>query len=208
MTPDEEAKERILALASERFLTEGFMHVSVDGLASDLGMSKKTLYKHFATKDDLFEQFVDRMTGDLHRQIRGITDLDAPFIEKIDRFMRLLAETAGRMGKPLMVDMQRHKPAIWNRVENFRRERIRENFRAMLTNGVAEGYIRPELNADLIILCFLATVESVINPGVLLSHSFSTREAIQGVLRIYFHGILTEDAGARLRALQNGHTKP
>jgi AcrR family transcriptional regulator len=208
MTPDEQTKERILLSASERFLKEGFVHVSVDELAADLGMSKKTLYKHFESKDALFEQFIDRMTGELHRQIRAITELDSPFIEKIDRFMRLLAETAGRMGKPLMRDMQRHKPEIWNRVENFRRERIRENFRGMLSHGVAEGYIRPDLNADLIVLCFLATVESVINPGVLVTHSFSTREAIQGVLRIYFHGILTEDAGAKLRVLQAGHTTP
>jgi AcrR family transcriptional regulator len=205
MTPGEQTKERILLLASERFLNEGFVHVSVGQLATDLGMSKKTLYKHFESKDALFEQFVDRMTGDLHRQIRAITDLDAPFIEKIDRFMRLLAEKAGRMSKPLMLDMQRHKPEIWNRVEIFRRKRIRQNFSAMLANGVAEGYVRNDLNIDLVVLSFLATVESVINPGVLLSQSFSTREAIQGVLRIYFHGILTEDASSQLRAIQDGH---
>jgi AcrR family transcriptional regulator len=208
MTPDEQTKDRILILASERFLKEGFVHVSVDTLAADLGMSKKTLYKHFESKDALFEQFIDRMTGEMHRRIRAITDLESPFLEKIDRFMRLLAEMAGRMGRPLMLDMQRHKPEIWNRVENFRRERIRENFRAMLTHGVAEGYVRPDLNADLIVLCFLATVESVVNPGVLVTHSFSTREAIQGILRIYFHGILTEDASEQLRALQTGHTNP
>jgi AcrR family transcriptional regulator len=208
MTPDEQAKERILLLASERFLKEGFVHVSVDELAADLGMSKKTLYKHFKSKDALFEQFIDRMTGEMHRQIRAITDLDCPFIEKIDRFMRLLAETAGRMGKPLMRDMQRHKPEIWNRVENFRRERIRQNFRAMLAHGVTEGHVRPELNIDLVVVCFLATIESVINPGVLLSHSFSTREAIQGILRIYFHGILTEDASSQLRVIQDGPTIP
>lgn len=205
MSPGEQTKERILLLASERFLNEGFVHVSVDQLATDLGMSKKTLYKHFESKDALFEQFVDRMTGDMHRQIRAITDLDAPFIEKIDRFMRLLAEKAGRMSKPLMLDMQRHKPEIWNRVEVFRRERIRQNFSAMLANGVAEGYVRNDLNIDIVVLSFLATVESVINPGVLLSQSFSTREAIQGVLRIYFHGILTEDASSQLRAIQDGH---
>jgi hypothetical protein len=122
--------------------------------------------------------------------------------------MRLMAEKAGRMGKPLMRDMQRNRPEMWNKVENFRRERIRQNFRSMLTHGVTEGYVRPEVNVDLIVICFLATVEAVVNPTVLLNHSFSAREAIQGVLRIYFHGILTDDASSQLRVIQNGHTNP
>jgi AcrR family transcriptional regulator len=208
MTSDEQAKERILILASERFLKDGFVHVSVDDLATDLGMSKKTLYKHFESKNALFEQFVERMMGEIHTQVRAITDLECPFIEKIDRFMSMLAEKAGRLSRPLMLDMQRHKPEIWNRVETFRRERIRQNFRAILIDGVNEGHIRPDLNVDLIVVSFLATVESVVNPGVLLHHSFSTREAIQGVLRIYFHGILTGDASTKLRLIQDHHANP
>jgi AcrR family transcriptional regulator len=54
-TKDSETRQRILSTAQQIFLKTGFSKVTMDELANELGMSKKTLYKHFSSKEDLLK---------------------------------------------------------------------------------------------------------------------------------------------------------
>jgi AcrR family transcriptional regulator len=199
----EPVKERILTFASERFFQEGFSKVSVDDLASELVISKKTFYRFFGSKEDLLIQIMDRLVAGVRARFIKILDSDRDFVEKLGEVMTFLGQEVGRLGKPLQADLQRHAPEVWKRIENFRHERITQNFSLLLEQGMEEGFVRKDVNKKIALLSFLGAVENIIRPSVLVNESFSAREALEGIMAIFFHGILTEEAESKLNDIQD-----
>jgi len=199
-------KERIIAAARERFLREGFSKVSIDELAADLAISKKTFYKFFENKDDLLGQIVERILRDMNAGFTAIITSDASFVQKLDQTMAFVGRQVGRLARPFLQDLQRYAPHYWQRVQHFRRQRMAVNIGALFDQGITGGYIREDINPRVLLMAFVGTVESVINPAVLSQESFSSDQAMRSILRIFFHGLLTEDASRELISLQQNQT--
>ena len=195
-------KQRILSFATEKFLREGFSKVTVEEIAGDLLISKKTFYKFFDGKEDLVLQVVAGIMSGMKTRFARIVESEEDFVEKLSVVMALLAHEVSRFGRPFQVDLQRHAPEIWMRVENFRRQRITQYFSRLLAQGVTEGYVRKEINQRIFLLSYLGAVERIVRPSVLIEESFSIREALHGILSVFFEGILTKEARQRLQELQ------
>jgi len=206
MPPLQDTKEMISSFVRERFLSEGLSKVSVADIAADLGISKKTFYKHFRSKEELIYYVVDRVMGDIRASFTGILSSDLDFISKINEFMIFLGRQVGHFGRIVQLDLRKHAPDLFGRVQQFRRERIHEVVGQLLEQGIKEGKVRPDINPRVFILAYLSTVEGIVEPRVLSEESFSTSEALQSILAIFFHGILTKDASARLEQLQQQRT--
>lgn len=195
-------KERILLAAKERFLRDGFARVSVDDLVSEMSISKKTFYKSFGSKDDLLAQIVERIIRELDFGFQAILSSDESFVKKLDNVMLFVGRQIGRVVRPFMFDLQRHAPHLWQRVLEFRRSRMALNIQGLFQEGIRGGYVRSDINTRVMFLAFIGTVETIMVPSLLANESFSGDEAIKSVLRIFFHGILTEDASRQLHDVQ------
>ncbi len=200
-TPD--IKTLILQNARKRFEAEGFSRVSVDDLAADLGMSKKTFYKHFTSKDELLLLVTERLLEGIHGQFRSIVGGDALFLEKLDALISFIGRRLTRLSRPMMRDLQRHSPGIWARVQQFRRERISNDFKGLLIRGVAEGSVRSDVDIDLFLLAFTGAVEAVVNPGVLAEHPLPVQEIVRSIMTLFLRGILTLRAGEEFALIQS-----
>lgn len=195
-------KERIILHARERFFREGFAKISIEGLTADLSMSKKTFYQAFGSKDELIEEILQRKIGEVNSTMEHILSQSRDTVWKLHEIVRYMAGTLSTISKPLLVDIRQNMPHLWKRIEQFRRERLTKNITALLHQGMREGYIRKEVNSRVFLLAYLAAVESIIQADVLANESFSTTEAIQAIMDIFFQGILTESARIGLRDLQ------
>ena len=198
-------KDRIVTLARHRFLSEGFTRVSVDDITSELGMSKKTFYKFFASKEDLVSQIVERLMGEIRITMDHIVDREGDFIEKLHELLLFLGRTISEFHKPFQQDIARHLPGLWQRVQAFRADRINTNISRLLDQGVAAGYLRPDINRQIFLRTYLAAVDGIVTPSVLSNESFSAREAMEGIVKILFQGVLTEDASRLLGELRQRH---
>lgn len=205
--PDTPLKERIIVHASDRFFEEGFSHVSVEEIAGALGISKKTFYKNFGSKDELLLVVTDRLLAGIHGQVRSIVDGDAPFLEKLDALMTFLGQRLSRLSRPMMRDLQRHSPGIWARVQQFRRERISNDFKGLLLRGVAEGFVRGDVDIDLVLLAFTGAVEAVVNPAVLAEYPLPVQDVIRSIMTVFIRGILTFSAGEQFALIQSRKTR-
>jgi phosphoribosylanthranilate isomerase len=101
----------------------------------------------------------------------------------------------------LLRDIQIHSPESWEYIQDFRRKKILNIWGALVDQGKREGLIRPEINSRLFVLSLLGMVEHVVDPTVLAHESFSTEEAVQGIVQILSRGILTEQAVTQLETL-------
>lgn len=202
MSPEVDAKELIISFVREKFLSGGFARLSVDEISSGLAISKKTLYKHFGSKEDLIYQVADRVMGEAREQLSGILSSDHDFITKLNELMTFLGFQIAHFGSVVLLDFRKHAPDLFRRVQQFRRERIHEVLGKLLLQGMREGHIRPDVNVRVFMLAFLSAVENILQPATLAQESFSVHEGLRSILAIFFHGILTEEASTRLEQLQ------
>lgn len=200
-------KKRILDSSLQRFLREGYVRVSVEDIALELGMSKKTFYKHFPSKDELIREVIESMLADLHARVRTIIESDNTFLERLEMLVSFLGRQVGWLALPMMRDVQRHLPHIWKVVEQFRRERISNDFQKLLRQGIEEGLIRSDVNVELFLIAFTGAVEAVMNPSFLSNQPFSGDQGLRSIMTLFFRGILTDSASVSFATLQNKKTE-
>ncbi|AFN74184.1 transcriptional regulator, TetR family [Melioribacter roseus P3M-2] len=185
-------RERILKAAQEKFFREGFSKVSMDMIAAELKMSKKTIYKYYRSKDALLRASVQNLKKNVKKNIGNILKDDLSSIEKI----ALLADTlksmaANRMSANWINDIRVYKPEIWKEIEEMRTRIINKHIYRVFIQGIEEGYI-VDIPPQIILAVFLSSVKSVINPDFILENSFSLKEAVDYTFGVFLNGILTD----------------
>lgn len=203
MPVSSELKERIIVCARDRFFREGFAKISVDEIVSDLSMSKKTFYQHFESKDALVEEVFERKFTEVNAIMNRILAAETDFVHKLQDFVTFVGSMLGTISKAMFSDVQKHLPHLWKRIEQFRRERLTKNLSILVQQGRREGLIRDDVNPRLFLLAYLATVDGIMHAGVLMNESFSAKEALEGIMNIFFNGILTDAGRTQLNELQH-----
>jgi AcrR family transcriptional regulator len=196
---DIQEKDRIIEAAHDKFLRNGITKVTVDEIADDLGMSKKTVYKFFPSKDELLKSVVHFMMGFMERRVEAIVSSDKPFEQKMTEFLALVGGFASRISAQFQRDIQRYAPNLWKEIETFRRERLFVKLETMFVQAKREGVFRSDLDQQLFMLVFIHSVHGIMNPQTLSQHAFSPEMAFKGIFKILFEGVLTEEARTKYR---------
>ena len=179
-------------------MEHGISKVTLDEIASDLRMSKKTMYKYFPSKEDLLKNIIHAR---IKRNGKRFTDIMAsgkPFGEKLQDIFAFAGREFSASSRQFVIDLRRFAPGLWEDADEYRRKTIISNVRIMIEQGKKEGMIREDLDPDLFVLVFHSAVQDILTPEMLSEQSFSTVQAFQGILRIIFEGALTPDARATI----------
>ncbi|MCU0412469.1 MAG: TetR/AcrR family transcriptional regulator [Bacteroidetes bacterium] len=199
---DQEEKERLIIGARDRFFASGFSKVTVDEISSDLGMSKKTVYKFFPSKDDLLKGVIDFMLARVGRQIDEVIASNKPFEQKLAQILAIAGQVTKRISPAFMDDVRRNLPGVWRHIEEFRRVHIFEKVKTLMQQAKAEGVLRQEVNVELFFLVFFHAVQGILNPNSLLQLPVSPDEAIRSIFRILFLGAMESTAEDRYHAVE------
>jgi len=195
---DIEEKQRVLDIAAGKFLESGFNKVTIDEVATELRMSKKTLYKFFPSKEDLIHAVAKLLLSNAEREVSAIVNAEEPFEQKVTKLLTLIGKNMHRISRQFQLDIQRYAPNLWKEIETFRREKIFVRVRQMFEQAKRENIFREDLNVDLLYLVFIHTVQGIMNPKTLSENSFSAVEAFQGIVKIIYEGALTEEGRKRV----------
>lgn len=191
---ENEPKERILSLAQDRFLRSGFNKVTLDELSGELGISKKTMYKFFPSKEELLKTIVYLILKRVSAEVQRITEQEKPFVHRLADLILFIGKTVGRFSKDFQKDMKRFAPTIWAEVERFRHDHIITKVIAMIRQAKQENVFRDDINDEVIVLMLTTCFQNILVPEVLAEHSFSPKEAMYTVFHVIFDGALTEEA--------------
>ncbi|MGQ9498589.1 MAG: TetR/AcrR family transcriptional regulator [Desulfotomaculales bacterium] len=183
-----EIRDRIIRAMKEQAGQKGFHAVTVDELAAAAGVSKRTLYRHFKSKDEVIEAVLDDLTAGIERRAQEIIAGTAGPPEKIRAIVRAVVEGVRFMEPRNFGDLQRYYPHLWEKIDRFRAERI-ERLREVYLEGCRLGYFR-EVDPDVLFTAYLAALRAVINPDFLLAHAVSLEQAFDTLVGILFYGIV------------------
>ncbi|MEJ5352343.1 MAG: TetR/AcrR family transcriptional regulator [Melioribacteraceae bacterium] len=185
-------KEKILTHAQEIFFREGFYKISMDEFASSLRMSKKTIYKHFASKEELVKSTAYSFMQKIKKEIEAVVKSNLHSVEKIVSIINILKDIGiSRMSERWLNDIRLYMPALWKEIDSFRQKLLNKNISIIFSQGIKEGYII-DVPHQIIINVFMSAIQSVINPDFIMNNNFSISEAINSTLKILLNGILTE----------------
>lgn len=145
-----EPKERIALKSEELFMQYGIRSVSMDDIANNLGMSKKTLYQYFADKDELVEAVVERhinmVEGDCINCQREATDA----IHEIFLTMKHIMEEFKNMNPMLLYDLEKFHFKAYQRFKDYKDKFLLEVIQKNIEWGIKDGLYRPDLNIDVL----------------------------------------------------------
>jgi AcrR family transcriptional regulator len=185
-------RQRIVDAARIHFFNHGFRSVTMDDLAEELGISKKTLYAHFPGKFDLLEAVladkfasVEAMMKELTRA--GSVDFPATLRELLAGTHRELDE----IKPPFVRDMRQKAPEVFKVVERRRAELIQRYFGKFFVEWQRAGMVRKDVPAKLMIEILLALVQSIMNPPKMEELGMMPKEGFSGILKIILEGALT-----------------
>lgn len=191
-------RRRVLEAARGHFFHHGFRNVTMDDLAAELGVSKKTLYAHFPGKDALLEAVLNdkfaRVSSRLAEvQAGSLGDFGAALQAMLGTMQEELAE----LRPPFVRDMRMKAPRVFERLQKRRAKLIEAHFGALFRAGQRSGDVRRDIPATLMIESTLAAIQAIMNPAKLAELQLSPREAFAGVIGIVLRGVLQPGKGKR-----------
>jgi AcrR family transcriptional regulator len=196
--PGTAARRRIVAGARRHFFAHGFRGVTVDDLAAELGMSKKTIYAHFPSKPAIVEAAVLDKLAELRAELEGITAAKADFVTTLRRMLACVLRHAEEVQPPFLRDVRRDSPELFGLIESRRGALMQRHFGKLFAEGRKARMVRGDVPAALLVEVLLAAVQGVVNPRKLTELGLSPKTALGAILSVLLDGILT-DAGRAQR---------
>lgn len=194
MSEENEIKDRIFLIAEEMFLKYGFSKVTMDEIASGLGMSKKTLYKFFTGKENLVRELIKERRCETENHINEIwADKDEDFVVKLKKMMNYIGKQSTKLHGPLSEDLRKSMPEIWEEVSDLKRNKGLEKAVELFKKGVENNVFRSDIVQEIVILMYTSSIQSIMNPETLSQLPISANQAIEAIFKVLFEGILTDE---------------
>jgi len=187
-----EAKIRILQTSYEMFCRHGIRSVTMDEIATKMGISKKTLYQFFSDKKSLVTAVAEY---DMERHCCLVGEIWTTAENAIDMLLRMsqhFLQDISSINPTMIVDVQRLYPEAWQKFKEKKNELFANSFVQTLIEGKQKGLFREDMNPEIMAKLRLAEIELAFNPDVF---PFDKYSLIQVHTQFFFHflyGICTD----------------
>ncbi|MEA3318200.1 MAG: TetR/AcrR family transcriptional regulator [Bacteroidota bacterium] len=155
-----EDKKKIVTKVSELYQKYGIKSITMDDVARELGISKKTLYKHVSNKEDLVKLFVEFVKEQRNYEMESIKNMNNNAIEKLLEVNKIVIKMLKNFNPSIEYDLKKHYPEQFAEIRNIRKERMYKAVRANLEKGINDGLYRKEMNTNIIAKAHVSRVEN------------------------------------------------
>lgn len=183
-------REKILEATIKVFNEKG-LKFTMDDIAKELSMSKKTIYTVFRDKESMFFHMVDYCFDKIKESEDAVlADDSLSTEEKIRRILGVLPESYKDIDFRQLYSLKDKFPKIYQKVEE-RLENGWEKTIVLLNQGMEEGVIR-KVNVQIVKMMFEASIEQFFSRDILLQNGISYSEALNEVVRVIVDGIIVQ----------------
>tara|TARA_R110001632_G_scaffold10544_8_gene38974 strand:- start:7736 stop:8332 length:597 start_codon:yes stop_codon:yes gene_type:complete len=185
-------KDNILHSATEMFLNLGFKSVTMDDIAKNSGVSKKTIYTHFSNKTDLVEAVTDHLFDSVSCGIDLIHEQQKnPIIELFDIKKFVMEHLKDEKSSP-QYQLQKYYPKIYTTLKQKQFQVMQGLIKENLTKGVEEGLFRNTLDVDFVARIYFNGMIGIKDKDLFPLQKYSMNELMNNYLEYHLRGICTE----------------
>ena len=152
-------EEEIIRKSSEIYRKYGIRSVSMDDIARELSISKKTIYRYFKDKDDLIEKVVKAYIDKQQCSMKDFSSAEMNAIDVLLEISRFLISNHTKLNTSMLYDLQKYHPKAWDLIFKFRREHIYDNICENMRIGIEQELYRSDLKIDIIARFYVNRIE-------------------------------------------------
>jgi AcrR family transcriptional regulator len=184
-------RDRIIEGAAELFKTYGIRSVTMDSLANQLGMSKRTIYEVFSDKDELLMGVLTKLAQKQKEQVKKVLDESENSIVAIFRMLEINREYFQDMSPVFQADLKKYYNDVLMTKSDASEMPDYRNHQQVIENGIKEKLFRKDINSDLANRCLYNLGRSIIDNDLYPYELFSRRDVIKNIFINYLRGIST-----------------
>ena len=186
-----ETRNQIIEIATKAFLHYGFKNVTVDEIARQAGISKKTLYKEFAKKDDLVLASVQLYNEKHWDEMCEIMSQSKNAVDELVGVFRHMMKMFKGMNPVCFVDLQRYYSKAYKYMEQFKQTKLHDCIKKNIEDGIEQGLFRENINSEIIARYRMESVFMILHIGIFPKKEFDLIEVNSQTFELYMFGIAT-----------------
>jgi predicted transcriptional regulator len=154
-------KENILQKAGEIFLKLGFKSVTMDDIANEMGISKKTIYKYFHNKEELVDESLSYLHELIHNSVSCICEKGFNAIEENFEIKNTFKDLFKNTDDSPMYQLQKYYPKTYNKLMADEFCMFKDCILKNIEKGINEGLYRKDIELEIITKFYFSLVMSV-----------------------------------------------
>jgi len=189
-------RELLLDQTTMRLFRNGFGGLTMDSVAEDAGISKKTLYRLVPSKADLLKMVIGRQIELVEKRMKIIqADPRMNFQEKLDGMLREASEVLSRLPRNTPRQIMKMGPDVWEMLRS-RRASLLDIIVELLVEGREIGMIRKDLPPVFLAKSLHTMIDTIMTPQMAVESGMGLTDLLNLTLQMIYEGILT-DLGRR-----------
>jgi len=202
-----DTKQRIQKAAHDLVMQYGIRSVSMDDIAANLGMSKKTIYQYFKDKDELVEAVVEEVISTNQCACKADIDRSENAVHEIFLVMEMMAEMFKTMNPFILHDMQKYHPSAFSKFKKHKNEFLYNVCTQNLLRGVKEELYREELAVDILCRYRVETMFIPFSPEFQQSLKHSLGKIEEEILMHFLFGLVSQKGYKQIIKYREQKTK-
>ena len=200
-------KERILQKATDLFMRYGIRSITMDEIASQLGISKKTIYQFFTDKDDMVEAVVDQEIHNNVEECSRFQNSAENAVHEIFIASEELEEMLKGMNPLIMYDLEKHHPKSYRKFRDHKYQFMYTVIKENLERGIREGLYRDELNIDIVTRHRIESAFMGFNQDVFPHNKYRIQQVCSELAMLYLHSVVNDRGNTMIEKYANERNK-
>ena len=195
-----EVKDLIIEKAGDMFWHYGARSVTMDDIARELSISKKTIYQYFRDKNELVRVVTHHSMEEERLKGENIFEVSEDAIDELHMISQYMRDHMDSINPAWLFDLQKYHKDAWNIYLDYKQNVFQGLIANSIKRGIDEGYFRPEINAEILATFRIEQIEMAFNDAVFPRSKFDFKEVQLQLLELFVNGIITDKGRERLSA--------
>jgi AcrR family transcriptional regulator len=184
-------ENRILFKARDLMTRHGVKHVTMDDLASQLGISKKTIYQFYKDKDALVMAVINFELEEQSLKCKKTQDMAENAVHEMFMILEDIQQMFKNMNPMTMTELQKYYPEAFARIQNHKDEFMHQIIKTNLVKGIQEGVYRKEIDPEILSIYRLETSFVPFNPQLYPFSKFDIGKVTLQIIENFIYGVMS-----------------
>ncbi|MCF8227848.1 MAG: TetR/AcrR family transcriptional regulator [Bacteroidales bacterium] len=189
----QEKEQRIIRVTEELYAKYGIKSITMEDVASSLGISKKTLYQFVSDKEELVEKVINSHAREKLEEFAAIFDEKKNAIDELFDLIDFIKQMFKEHNPAREYDLLKYYPELYNALKIKKREHIFKAFRENIEKGKQQGLYRQDTDAELISKLHVFRVENIIDNDLFDKEELTSPDFCLEIIIYHIRGIATSE---------------
>jgi len=184
-------KEQIIMQVFELFMRYGIKSMSMDDIAIHMGMSKKTLYQYFESKDNLVNAVLEKHLEMDQCKVKSLISSKNNAIDDLMHIATTVNDTLKQINPSIHYDLEKYHPQAWKKFEDYKRNFIQKIIKQNILKGIKEELYRSDINVDIVSALYVSKADIVFDASVFPPDKYAFNQVYLEMMKQHIRGIAT-----------------